>query len=276
MINIDKLIFHSKKYQDIKYCKKLKLTNIHYIPNGACDDEFNLKPTKSFDRDQINVLANGSNIPSKGNLDLIYFFLTNSFKKKISLTINTSNISSNNFKLKNPKKYLIFLKKLPNVFQYDFLYFLIFNTKLINILILLLNFSSKKKIEIVNLDRHALIKKYYDADIFITLSHLEYSPLVIFESMASGTPFLASDVGNIKEIINYSNSGILLKTHIKNFNHKRVNFHDLKIKFNKFIKNKKKLKLLSLNGRKSFVQNYNWKIISQKYFDIFNETLKND
>lgn len=52
------------------------------------------------------------------------------------------------------------------------------------------------------------------ADLFLFPSNVECSPIVLFECMASRTPFLATDVGNATEIIALSGGGVCLPTKI--------------------------------------------------------------
>lgn len=56
-----------------------------------------------------------------------------------------------------------------------------------------------------------LASYFYAADIFVTPSLAENSPLVVIESLCCGTPVVASDVGGIPDLINNDN-GILFPT----------------------------------------------------------------
>ena len=76
------------------------------------------------------------------------------------------------------------------------------------------NYLSKnnKKIIIVSLARGGTVAAYKEADLFLFPSNIECSPIVLFECMASKTPFLTTDVGNAKEIIQWCGGGKLLPT----------------------------------------------------------------
>ncbi len=61
---------------------------------------------------------------------------------------------------------------------------------------------------------HALDRLYQDADVFVFPTHSEGFPNVILEAMANGLPIIASDVGNIREMIGYDSdcpAGLLLE-----------------------------------------------------------------
>ena len=73
-------------------------------------------------------------------------------------------------------------------------------------------FFDNKILIITSLSRKETVLAYKEADLFLFTSNIECSPLVLFECMASKTPFLTTDVGNSSEIIEWSKSGILLPT----------------------------------------------------------------
>jgi glycosyltransferase involved in cell wall biosynthesis len=72
--------------------------------------------------------------------------------------------------------------------------------------------DKNKRIYIRELPRFETVKAYHAADLFLFPSNIECSPIVLFECMASKTPFLVTDVGNSKEIIEWSGGGELLPT----------------------------------------------------------------
>ena len=92
------------------------------------------------------------------------------------------------------------------------------------------------------------------ANSFIFGSRIEYNPLVVFESMAAGIPFVSFDVGIIKQIINkdmlgfVSNDKFEISKYLNNLNSSNYNKY-------KIIKN--------------FEKNFNWKEILKKYNRIF-------
>ena len=64
--------------------------------------------------------------------------------------------------------------------------------------------------------RAEIVSLYSEADLLLFPSKIECSPVVLFESIASKTPFLTTDVGNAKEIIEWTKGGLLLPTYIDN------------------------------------------------------------
>ena len=66
-----------------------------------------------------------------------------------------------------------------------------------------------KRVILTDLERQDLIQAYLAADLFVFASRIEYSPLVLFEAAAAGTPFLTVPVGNADEIVRWTGGGVL-------------------------------------------------------------------
>ena len=72
--------------------------------------------------------------------------------------------------------------------------------------ITLRNFG-RKRVLLLDPPRQEVIAAYQAADLFVFASRIEYSPLVLFEALASHTPFVSSDCGNAREIVEWSGGG---------------------------------------------------------------------
>lgn len=86
-------------------------------------------------------------------------------------------------------------------------------------------------------------------------------PLTIIESMASGTPFIATPVGVIPELVRQSEAGIV------------VNHSDpkgLAAAIRSLLSDDEKWSVLSSNGS-AYVVNFTWQRITEKYYQIYNE-----
>ena len=59
------------------------------------------------------------------------------------------------------------------------------------------------RIMMTELDRASTVAAFCQSDLFLFPSHIECSPIVLFECMAAGLPFLSSDVGNAAEIASW-------------------------------------------------------------------------
>ena len=69
-----------------------------------------------------------------------------------------------------------------------------------------------KRVLLLDLPRPDVVAAYYAADLFIFGSNIEYSPLVLFETLAAKTPFLSLDCGNAAEIAAWTGGGRIATT----------------------------------------------------------------
>lgn len=190
----DASVYLSDDYRDINFARKHKAKNLHLIPNGAGRDEFDKTPNieirkkLKIPKNNFVILSVGSHTGAKGHIEAIEIF------EKADIKNATLLIVANDFgdegcsricKRKNK-----IAKFLPRYIK------------------------TNKQLIIKELPRDMTIATYKDADVFLFPSNIEASPLVLFEAMASGLPFLSTDVGNASEIIEWSGGGKLLPTHI--------------------------------------------------------------
>lgn len=191
MKQYDMNIFLSETYQDIAFARQKGVTNLTVIPNGASEEEFlresgiDIRKQLMIPADHFLVLLVGSHTGLKGHAEAMEIFRRAEMTNAALLIIanDSSRICSS---LCKGKKHVFNL--LPGR-KHD-----------------------RKKILVAPLTRQETVAAYKTADLFLFPSNIECSPLVLFECMASKTPFLTTDVGNAAEIIAWSNAGILLPT----------------------------------------------------------------
>jgi glycosyltransferase involved in cell wall biosynthesis len=125
-----------------------------------------------------------------------------------------------------------------------------------------------------NLTREQTISAYLASDLFLFPSNIECSPLVLFECMASKTPFLTTNVGNSQEIIAWSNAGELLPTKnlknglsIANIKHSAVCLENIYAQPDLRESMKK-------NGFDAFNEKFSWKKISNAYEELYTSMIE--
>ncbi|MDX6664214.1 MAG: L-malate glycosyltransferase, partial [Solirubrobacteraceae bacterium] len=69
-----------------------------------------------------------------------------------------------------------------------------------------------KRVVMTDLDRAALVTAFHAADLFVLLSRIECSPVVLYEALAARTPFISSDTGNAREIARQTGGGEIVRT----------------------------------------------------------------
>lgn len=101
-----------------------------------------------------------------------------------------------------------------------------------------------------NLQLLGLRKLYKASGVVVLASEIEMAPLVIVESIASGTPVIATDVGNAKEILKRVNPNLILKKTNPKEILKKLNYF-FSLPNNKLSAIKKNAKIVALDYRDS-------------------------
>lgn len=161
----DAAVYHSKYYKDFEFAQKLGLKNSYIIPNGVDEKEFENK-SKIIFREKYNIttkyygLCVANFLEGKGHGSLINIFKEINRDDFTLVLIGKDGGQINELKTKAAGLNIKFLE---------------------------------------NINREDTVAAYHSADLFLFASEVEASPLVIIEAKASKTPFVSTDVGNVKE-----------------------------------------------------------------------------
>lgn len=107
---------------------------------------------------------------------------------------------------------------------------------------------------LTHLPRTDVVDAYKAANIFLFGSHIECSPLVIFEAMASKTPWISTNVGNISEL----KGGILIESAMEMAN-----------AIKQLIDSKEVYENLMNEGFHEWINNYQLSHITSKYEELY-------
>lgn len=248
MKNYDMNVFLSHDYRDIKFARENGIKNIKIIPNGASKEEFfvdnnlDIREILNIPRDNFLILLVGSHTGLKGHKEAIEIF------EKAKIAKATFLIIGNSFG-GGCSRYCHLKEKLFNL-----------SPK---------RFFDKKKLLVKSLSREETVAAYKQADLFLFPSNVECSPLVLFECMASKTPYLTTDVGNAKEIVSLSKSGVLLPTIIDNRGYSRVIINEAARILEEIYNNPTQRKLMAEKGFKAWLKKFTWKKITKSYEDLY-------
>lgn len=262
----DGLIFYANDYQDIRFARQHGLTRLHCLPNGVDEREFadpdphDIRKVLGINEDHDLLLSVGSLIAAKGHWEVLRAFGQAKLSRPTTLVIN-GNVPGNSIwtKLKRALKHAL-TGRWPLSWE---AYWIEARNKHAN---------SAKRVIITDLPRADLVNLYKAADLFVFASHVEYSPLVLFEAAAGGTPFLSSLVGNSLEIAEWTQAGTIIGA---NENINRIVFQcELSRKIQEILINKDYIELMGKNGRMNINSNeLIWSKICEKYSDLL---LKSD
>lgn len=195
----DGLIFYASDYQDIAFARRHGLAHLHLIPNGVDEREFSdpsdhgIRQRLGIDPDHDVLLSVGSQIAGKGHWELVRAFGQAQLKRPATLVINANAPGRSLARFKRHIKHALSGRwPLPWLAQWHG------------------RSLACKRVVIVDLPRAELVDLYKTANLFVLASHVEYSPLVLFEAAAAGTAFLASSAGNSQEIAQWTGGGKVL------------------------------------------------------------------
>ncbi len=190
MKHYDMNVFLSNDYRDINFARENGVANIVVIPNGASEKEFLgqdvtdiRRKLKIPDKDFL-ILHVGSHTRVKGHSEAIEIFRRAGISHATFLLVGNDVGGCTRSCLKKAAR-------MNNSREFR---------------------DACKRIIVTPLARVETIAALKAADLFLFPSNIECSPIVLFECMASKTPFLVTDVGNSSEIIEWSGAGELLPT----------------------------------------------------------------
>ena len=164
----DMNIFLSNDYRDINFARENGISKITVIPNGAAEDEFlqsvdvDIKRLLNIPATNKLILTVGSHTGVKGHAEAINIFRKANIKNSTLLIV--ANRCGMGCSPICQSKQLIFSVSPFRV-------------------------KDHKQLIVSSLNRIDTIAAYQQADLFLFPSNIECSPLVLFECMASKTPF---------------------------------------------------------------------------------------
>jgi len=243
----DATIYFSKYYRDFIIANNQGLNNLIVIPNGADEREFSRKPSINI-RHLLNIPENdfliihvGSHTGLKGHREAIKIFNKSRIKNSTLLIIgNDLRGCTYECHLHEQINKINFVSRINN-----------------------------KKLIIRPMSRLETISAYFEADIFLFPSNIECSPIVLFECMASKTPFLTTDVGNSKEIINESMGGMLLPTKIDSSGYSKARINE-SAKLLEYMFSNENLRIkMGYTGYEHWRKKFTWDQISKNYEEVY-------
>ncbi len=280
----DHLVFNATHYRDIEFARMHGIESFSIVPNGASEEMFNVAADPLFRSRQgiteqsFLFLTVGSFTGLKGHLELVRAFdiLKLPESQHATLILNGNEIQrlgSSNRELLEKFTGLVKIHGLDYALKQVLKK--VFRT--INSPIKIANqinsSQANKRVFVTDLPRDELTQAFMAADLFVFASNIEYSPLVLFESVAAGTPFLSVDVGNSVEIAKWTGAGVICPSNIDAIGYTRVDETVMANLMAELMQQKDKLKKMGQTGRKNWSEWLSWGKIATQYEQIFS-TLK--
>jgi glycosyltransferase involved in cell wall biosynthesis len=249
----DATVYLSSSYRDIEFARKHHITNTVIIPNGADEKEF----TDPISDERRLFLRNkyaigGFTIMTiglygeKGHLDSLNVFKKLPVSKATFISVGSTKPKDGN--------YINFSNAAS-----------------------LINMRRKylgKRVVMVDGDQRDDIRDLLKmTDVFIFLSNIECSPLVLFEAAAAGVPFIATTAGNSEEIAKWTEAGIIVKSLPSHNSRVVADKRDTLIKLTKLAYDKELRNKLGQKGRKMWIKKYTWDRIAKEYASLYEDVL---
>jgi glycosyltransferase involved in cell wall biosynthesis len=187
----DMNVFLSDEYQDIQFARRAGINNTVLIPNGASEEEFGAAPRADIrallgvPADHLLVLHVGSHTSLKGHKEAIRIFSLARLRRATLLLVGNGMAGGCAERCRRAERRFM---RSP------------------------LRWLDQKQLLIREFSREETVAAFHAADLFLFPSRVECSPIVLYECMASRTPFLSTDVGNAREIVRWSGGGEILST----------------------------------------------------------------
>lgn len=255
----DGLIFYATEYQDIEFARKCQLTKLHVISNGVDEREFaslsgkEIRLELGIPEHHDLVLSVGARIAAKGHWEVLRAFSKAQLRRPATLVIN-GNVPDFGW-LALMRRFIKHTLSGRMPLRWEALRLGLWGRK-------------DKRLKLVNLPREELCSLYAAADLFVFASHVEYSPLVIFEAAAAGAPVLVSSAGNSREIISWlGGGGVVLEANAES--NAMVSADELATQMERMLADKQRLKDMgACNRRTVFEKGFTWEKIVLQYYRL--------
>jgi glycosyltransferase involved in cell wall biosynthesis len=249
---MDLNIFLSHRYQDIAFAKAHGLTNHAVIPNGAAAEEFDrplshdFRAAQGIAADQPMVLHIGSYTGIKGHREAIRMFLRARTGNAVLVFIGNG------------------VKTLERYFNGHYSY----------MLLKLMAKLKGKRILFIETDRVHTVDALRQADLFLFPSNVECSPIVLFEAMAAGVPYLSSQAGNAEEIVEWSGGGTTIPGVRDADDRERPHIAEGAKLLAGLLNDKEHLQGLGAAGQKAWREHFTWEHIAEQYVAAYTRSIQ--
>lgn len=281
----DHLIFYAESYRDIDFARSHGIENFTVIPNGASEVDFDrtatgrLREKLGIPADDFLFLTVGSPVQMKGHQEVGAAFA------KMQVGARNATLILNGHW---PKRGLLSVLRLflrPQAIARGLAVLWRKGWREVwNLLFLKPSFvdavasqaatgdarggearQGTKRVLCLDLPRADVLDAFFEADLFVFASKVEYSPLVLFEAAAAGTPFLTAPVGNAAEIVRWTGGGILYPADLDEKRYVQVSPDVLAREMEKAMQSEDLLRQLGAAGRKAWQERFTWAKIARSY-----------
>ncbi len=276
----DHLIFYAQQYRDIDFAKAHGITTYSIIPNGASETDFDrvadgrLRERLGIAKDDFLFLTVGTPVNAKGHIELGEAFARmDTWGRNATLILNGAWPKTNFISL---LRSILRPQTVRKGFQllweqgWRVVWTRLF-PKPAPVAAVASSAASptanqaRKRVLCLDLPRPDVISAFLESDLFVFASKVEYSPLVLFEAAAAGTPFLTVPAGNAAEIVRWTGGGLLCPAEVDDKGYVKVSPVVLAGEMEKAIRSPDLLQRLGAAGQKAWRERFTWGAIAKSY-----------
>jgi len=245
----DALVFHSDSYQDAVFAREAGVGNVHLIPNGADEREFGRLPVRGAFREQWGippeaplVLTVGGHTGLKGHEQAM-----RAFGACGAASGGTLAILANEPTGPGCGKRCRLSAAARNLVRRD------------------------RRILVADPPRESVVEAFADADLFLFCSMVECSPLVLFEAMAAGLPFVSLDVGNAGEVAQWGGGGVVVSSERDSLGRVKAPAAKVAATAGALLADPGRRDEMGASARAAWQAGFTWEEIAGRYGDLYRE-----
>ena len=282
---LDHLIFYAEEYRDIEFARAHGITNYSVLPNGASELEFEVAPDGAI-RERLGIsggdfvfLTVGSPIWTKGHRQIVEAFARlNANGRPATLILNgdwPSPLRTEAAVAGRASRLAAAVRRSVQTLRRQGWAGLRAGVKAqierrrlgqeIGEWARQAESQAHKRVLCTNLPRGDLVQAFMTADLFVFASAVEYSPLVLFEAAAAGTPFLSAPVGNAQEIARWTGAGMICAAMKDERGYMRVDPSVLAREMERCMADPDMLARLGTTGKERWRRMFTWRAIAPRY-----------
>ena len=250
--HFDRLVFHSASYRDAEYARRHGLTNVAVIPNAVRREEFASPPPPGFRarhrirEDSFLVLLVANYTGGKGHDSAIEIV------ERADIGPATLLLDGKNQIEPRPVGEVL-AKSIGRLMRKS---------------------GGDKTVICKELPRQEVVEAFFAADLFLFPSLIECSPLVLFETAAAGTPFIATDVGNSREIVEWTGAGLIAPGQMHETGFTFVDVAKTARLVEELFHAPDRRRDMGIRGRKAVLERYTWDRIVDQYEAVYREVAR--
>jgi L-malate glycosyltransferase len=243
----DALVFHSDGYQDIRFAREAGATRLKVIPNGADENEFG-GPARSGFRaahgiapDAELLLTVGGHTGMKGHAEAMAALRASRRRPRPTLAIIGNTPIG--------RGCLTACRVRASATRV----------------------TRRGRVVLTDPPRAEVLAAYAEADLFVFCSMVECSPLVLFEAIAAGLPFVSVDVGNAREIADWSSAGVIVDSRRRDDGLVVADPHDVAAAVDGLLADPERRREMGIQGRRAWEEQFGWQRIASQYEELYEE-----